>query len=71
MGSRPCVPAKNPSELEVTGGLLGGHGDDRELQASPDGLRDLSGRNALLGKRRDTSLESCPWLGADHESRGG
>ena len=27
----------------MTGGLLGGNGDDRELQAPPNGLRDLSG----------------------------
>ena len=50
-GSRDVHPREERERAEMTGRLLGGHGDDRDLQAPADTFGDLSNRHTLLGDR--------------------
>ena len=59
-GGRGVHPREEREPAEMTGRLLGGHGDDRNRQAPADGFGDLSDRHTLLGDRGRMSAEVIP-----------
>ena len=50
-GGRGVHPREERERAEMTGRLLGGHGDDRDLRAPAVGFGDRSDWHTLLGDR--------------------